>query len=120
MGVLWFDLYTIWHLIIGLISHIIANSTTKNIIANFIICNGTHLIIEFIENNRDPSGRMLESSINHLSDVVAFLVGWLISFILNLKASGVFLKFLWSITMMIFIKEVFREVYPYSRFGAFR
>ena len=71
------------------------------------------------ENNLDPDGNMLESGINHLSDVFVYLAGWLISYILDLNASGVILYVLWLITILVFLKETLREVYPYSRFGAF-
>lgn len=64
------------------------------------LTNGFHLFIEMIE-KPEYNGIILESLINHVTDIILFFVGWVISF--NVP-------FLWIILIGVAIENFFRVV----------
>jgi hypothetical protein len=86
------------------------------VLANFGIANGIHYIIEKTEKSVAPNGRVLETMENHIGDIIAFLLGWMIAYVLRIDryiTSGNAL-FLWIVLVGFIVKEVIREIYPYE------
>ena len=85
-------------------------------LANFGIANGFHYMIEKIEKSVAPNGRVLETIENHIGDILAFLLGWMIAYVLRIDryiTSGNAL-FLWIVLLGFIVKEMIREIYPYA------
>ena len=82
-------------------------------VENFVISNGIHLIIEFIEKS-SMNGKVLESFENHVVDVILFFIGWFIS--MNIKSENLIpnalVPFLWSVLVFTTLKEILQELYP--------
>jgi hypothetical protein len=86
------------------------------VLVNFGIANGIHYIIEKTEKSVAPNGRVLETIENHIGDILAFLLGWMIAYVLRIDryiTSGNAL-FLWIVLVGFIVKEVIREIYPYE------
>jgi hypothetical protein len=86
------------------------------VLVNFGIANGIHYIIEKTEKSVAPNGRVLETMENHIGDILAFLLGWMIAYVLRIDryiTSGNAL-FLWIVLVGFIVKEVIREIYPYE------
>jgi hypothetical protein len=86
------------------------------VLVNFGIANGIHYIIEKTEKSVAPNGRVLETIENHIGDIIAFLLGWMIAYVLRIDryiTSGNAL-FLWIVLVGFIVKEVIREIYPYE------
>jgi len=72
--------------------------------------------MEKIEKCVAPNGRVLETFENHIVDIIAFFVGWVVAYVLRLhqylnrKISG----FLWIILLFGTALEILREIYPYE------
>lgn len=120
MGVKFIDIHLTGHFFYGFISFILFKSIGTPLLLNFIITNGLHLFIECIEKNTTPSGLVIESLSNHISDVIFFLMGWILSSIIDKKPSESTLKVLWILLIYGFSKEIIREIYPYNNFILFR
>ena len=85
-------------------------------LVNFGIANGFHYMIEKTEKSVAPNGRVLETIENHIGDIIAFLLGWMIAYVLRIDryiTSGNAL-FLWIVLVGFIVKEVIREIYPYE------
>lgn len=78
-------------------------------LTNFLITNGFHLFVELIEKS-EYKGIILESYANHVTDIILFFVGWIISF--DIPDANV--PFLWIILICATITEVYREIFPCS------
>jgi NhaP-type Na+/H+ or K+/H+ antiporter len=73
-------------------------------------------MIEKTEKSVAPTGRVLETMENHIGDIIAFLLGWMIAYVLRMDryiTSGNAL-FLWIVLVGFIVKEVIREIYPYA------
>jgi hypothetical protein len=73
-------------------------------------------MIEKTEKSVAPNGRVLETMENHIGDIIAFLLGWMIAYVLRIDryiTSGNAL-FLWIVLVGFIVKEVIREIYPYA------
>jgi len=73
-------------------------------------------MIEKTEKSVAPNGRVLETIENHIGDILAFLLGWMIAYVLRIDryiTSGNAL-FLWIVLVGFIVKEVIREIYPYA------
>jgi len=73
-------------------------------------------MIEKTEKSVAPNGRVLETIENHIGDIIAFFVGWMIAYVLRIDryiTSGNAL-FLWIVLLGFIVKEVIREIYPYE------
>jgi len=97
----------------GIVSYYLLKKMNIETVENFVISNGIHLMIEFIEKSY-VDGKVLETYDNHVADVVLFLIGWLIS--MNIKSENlipnVFVPFLWSVLIFTTLKEILQELYP--------
>jgi hypothetical protein len=86
------------------------------VLLNFVIANGFHYMIEKTEKSVAPNGRVLETYENHIGDIVAFLLGWMIAYVLRFDryvTSGN-VSFLWIVLLGFIMKEMLREIYPYA------
>jgi len=109
MGLNDIDFWSTGHFMMGILSGYLFRMSGYNKLTNFLITNGFHLFIEMIE-KPEYNGIILESLINHVTDIILFFVGWVISF--NIPDANV--PFLWIILIGVAIKEVYRELFPCS------
>jgi hypothetical protein len=113
MGLKYYDLWSLGHFVMGIISYLILKKADFKTTENFVISNGLHLLVEFIERSQ-VNGKILESFSNHVGDVIFFLLGWIIS--MKVKSengiNGLFIPYLFALVLFTFLKEVFQELYP--------
>ena len=116
MGVLLFDAYTLGHLLGGVLSCSLMQYSNIPVLVNFGIANGLHYMIERTEKSVAPNGRVLETMENHIGDILAFFIGWMIAYILRvdryITSNSVY--FLWFVLIFYTMLEILREIYPYE------
>ena len=120
MGIEYVDVYTFQHLASGMLTHSLLKTIGVPTCTNFILSNGIHAFMEYMEQNVSPSGKRLENKRNHITDILAFLMGWCISMYFNFEIPEQYRVFAWIILGVSMAKEILREMYPYSCIGAFR
>ncbi len=116
MGISYVDISTLGHLLGGVLSCSLLTYSKIPVLFNFGIANGIHYMIEKTEKSVAPNGRVLETIENHIGDIIAFLLGWMIAYVLRIDhyiTSGNAL-FLWIVLVGFIVKEVIREIYPYE------
>jgi hypothetical protein len=116
MGISYVDVFTLGHLCGGVLSCSLITYSNIPVLLNFVIANGFHYIIEKTEKSVAPNGRVLETYENHIGDIVAFFVGWMIAYVLRFDryvTSGN-VSFLWIVLVGFIMKEILREIYPYA------
>jgi len=117
MGIKYFDKDTIGHFCGGVLFYTMLQYSNVPVTLNFVIANGIHYMIEKTERSVAPNGRVLETYENHIGDIIAFLLGWIVGFALrseryvNHKIAPV----LWIILIYNYSAEILREIYPYER-----
>jgi hypothetical protein len=113
MGLTPYDLWSVGHFSMGIVSYYLLKKMNIETLQNFMISNGIHLMIEFIERSY-VDGKVLETYENHVADVVLFLLGWTIS--MSIKSENlipnVLVPFLWSVLIFTTLKEILQELYP--------
>ena len=84
---------------------------------NFVIAYGIHYLIERNEKSVAPNGRVLETYENHIGDIIAFFVGWMIAYVLRLDryVNNKIAPVLWIVLIYNYSAEILREIYPYER-----
>ena len=116
MGVLLFDVYTLGHLLGGVLSCSLMQYSNIPVVVNFTIANGLHYMMERMEKSVAPNGRVLETMENHIGDILAFFIGWMIAYILRvdryITSNSVY--FLWFVLIFFTMLETLREIYPYE------
>jgi hypothetical protein len=115
MGIYYFDNDTFGHLGGGVLSGTLLEYSNVPIVYNFIIANGIHYMIERTEKSVAPNGRVLETMENHLGDIIAFLLGWSIAYILRTSRyiNSKNAPWLWAVLIFFTMIEFLREMYPY-------
>ena len=113
MGINMFDRYSLDHFMAGFISNVLLKSINMSSSTNFIAANGFHLFIELLEKNESPRKKQLESNKNHVGDIICFLLGWLLSYHLNLNIPGILYPILWILLIYVTMHEIIREIFPY-------
>ena len=116
MGISYVDIFTLGHLFGGILSCSLITYSNIPVLLNFVIANGFHYMIEKTEKSVAPNGRVLETIENHIGDIVAFLLGWMIAYVLRFDryvTSGN-VSFLWIVLVGFIMKETLREIYPYA------
>jgi len=113
MGIQVVDYHSLSHFIGGFISFICLKSLGVSDLQNFAAANGIHFLIECLENNKKPNGKILETFENHVGDVFCFAVGWFLSLYASVDAGG-YVPYLWCILIYTTVTEIYRELYPYS------
>lgn len=112
MGVDTFDINSFEHFVMGVLSGYTLRGSGFSVTNNFLLSNISHLIIELLEHNV-YQGIILESFTNHVTDIILFFVGWVLSF--NIKPMWTCaLPMMWIILLVILFKEIYRELLPYS------
>ena len=103
----------------GFFSRIIIFRNDRN--KSFLFANGGHLLIEILEKNETPEGHKLESYKNHLTDCIAFLLGWLIMDFYFKKPirNNILLRILKVIFGVILFSELTRELFPNCKGGEY-
>ena len=123
MGIKMFDLDAKGHFLGGMLACSLFQYSNIPVIYNFILTNGIHLLIELNENNVAPDGRILETRENHIGDIIAFFVGWVLAYYFNFQRficpNNVII--LWCVLLVYTSMEFLREVFPYQPllFGAY-
>lgn len=117
MGINMFDRYSLDHFMAGFISNGLLKSINMSSSTNFIASNGFHLLIELLEKNESPTKKELESNKNHVGDIICFLLGWLLSYHLNLNIPGILYPILWILLIYVTMHEIIREIFPYIENG---
>lgn len=86
------------------------------VVLNFTIANGVHYMIEKTEKSVAPNGRVLETMENHIGDIIAFFIGWMIAYMVRMDryitSKSVYV--LWFIFIFFTMLETLREIYPYE------
>jgi hypothetical protein len=85
MGIKYLDANTIEHFLGGMLSYTMIQYSNVPLGYNFIITNGIHYMIERTERSVAPNGRVLETKENHIGDISAFLLGWVIAYALRME-----------------------------------
>ena len=119
MGLKYLDAWTFQHFICGFFSRIIILRNDRN--KSFLFANGGHLLIEILEHNETPDGHKIESYKNHLTDCIAFLLGWLVmdGYYKEPIRNNILLRILKVIFGIIIFSEVIRELFPRCIGGSF-
>ena len=117
MGIEYVDKDTIGHFCGGVLSSVLLQYSHVPVAYNFILANGIHYMIERTEKSVAPNGRVLETYKNHIGDIIAFFVGWVIGYALRLDryVTSKIAPVLWIVLIYNYSAEILREIYPYDR-----
>jgi hypothetical protein len=117
MGIEYVDKDTIGHVCGGVLSSVLLQYSHVPVAYNFILANGVHYMIERTEKSVAPNGRVLETYKNHIGDIIAFFVGWVIGYALRLDryVTSKIAPVLWIVLIYNYSAEILREIYPYDR-----
>ena len=117
MGIKYVDAHTIGHFCGGVLSYTMIQYSNVPLGYNFIIANGIHYMIEKTERSVAPNGRVLETTENHIGDITAFLLGWVIAYALRMEryVTSKIAPVLWIVLIYNYSAEILREIYPYDR-----
>ena len=117
MGIKYVDSHTIGHFCGGVLSYTMIQYSNVPLGFNFIITNGIHYMIEKNERSVAPNGRVLETKENHIGDITAFLLGWVIAYALRMEryVTSKIAPVLWIVLIYNYSAEILREIYPYDR-----
>ena len=117
MGIEYVDKHTIGHFCGGVLSSVLLQYSHVPVVYNFILANGIHYLIERNEKSVAPNGRVLETYENHIGDIIAFFVGWVVAYVLRLDryVNNKIAPVLWIVLIYNYSAEILREIYPYER-----
>ena len=117
MGIEYVDYDTIGHLCWGVLSCSLITYSNIPVLLNFVIANGFHYMMEKTEKSVAPNGRVLETMENHIGDILAFFIGWMIAYALRLDryVNHKIAPLLWVVLIYNYSTEILREMYPYER-----
>ena len=79
LGIKYVDKDTFGHFCGGVLSCLLLQYSNVPVAYNFILANGVHYMIERTEKSVAPNGRVLETIENHIGDIIAFFVGWVVT-----------------------------------------
>ena len=117
MGIKYVDYDTIGHFCGGVLSYTMFQYSNVPPTLNFLVANGIHYMIEKTERSVAPNGRVLETMENHIGDIIAFLLGWMIGYALRMERyiTNKIAPILWIVLLYNYSAEILREIYPYER-----
>ena len=117
MGIEYVDKDMIGHFCGGVLSSVLLQYSHVPVAYNFILANGIHYLIERNEKSVAPNGRVLETYENHIGDIIAFFVGWMIAYVLRLDryVTSKIAPILWVVLLFFTALEFLRGIYPYER-----
>lgn len=114
MGNNFIDFWTFLHFIFGIISTSTILPKNKNI--SIFVANFLHLILELFENNKNnKTSEILESTSNHIGDILAFFIGSLIGYFYGCKYfsnNNITRYILLVLSFAVFLQEILREIFP--------
>lgn len=118
MGKQIFDFWTFLHFIFGFISTSTILPSKPKI--SLVIANLSHLVMELVENNKnDKTGEILESTSNHIGDILAFLIGSFLGYFygcIYFSSNNLKIKITRYILLVlsfgVFLQELLREIFP--------
>lgn len=110
MGKKAIDKFTIGHFVSGVLSYMLVRDTLNvSTPVNFILGNGLHLLMECIE-LKVINGVYENFNINHITDIIAFTVGWILSYkLLKVKIEHKYIGILWAILIAVSVEEIYHE-----------
>jgi len=116
MGTSVFDFWSILHFLCGFFSTSTLIPTNPYLSA--LITNIIHFFSELSEQNKNPdTNEILESNINHITDIIFFFIGSILGILYGYK---LFIKndtiryIVLFILLIIFLQELLREILPYT------
>jgi hypothetical protein len=117
MGLSYFDKWTIGHLFGGILSYSLLEYINIPQLYNFGIANGIHYMIERIEKSVAPNGCVLETKENHIGDITAFLLGWMLAYYYRMDhyITSKIAPILWFALLFFTALEILKEMYPYEK-----
>jgi hypothetical protein len=112
MGVDFIDHWTYAHFLWGVIATVAIWPSKP--VYSLLIANIFHTVMEIMENDKDPTGKVLESKENHFGDSLAFFLGSMIGlFFTQYTVSNSVLRYILLVLVILaFIQEIGREVFP--------
>jgi hypothetical protein len=112
MGTTVFDIWSIGHFLMGILSQSLLQKAGIMTPVNFILTNAIHLAIELFEKDV-KHGELSESYENHITDIIAFFLGWCLSYIINTSQYIPLysVQILWGILLLVLVKEILVEIY---------
>lgn len=112
MGTTVFDIWSIGHFLMGILSQSLLQKAGTMTPVNFILTNAIHLAIELFEKDV-KHGELSESYENHLTDIIVFFLGWCLSYIINTSQYIPLysVQILWGILLLVLVKEILVEIY---------
>jgi len=104
------DIYTFGHFISGVLVQILVSASTNlSLTSNFVITNFFHILLEVLETDVNKNGKTVETFKNHVSDIVVFVIGWLIAYYNKMKVPEKYVGMLWFVLLMFTIRDLFAE-----------
>ena len=112
MGVKFTDFWTIMHFLFGVITTM-ALVPSKPMLS-LVLGNVLHGSMEFTERDYDQNGKVLESRVNHVGDVLAFALGSIVGlWFTDYTVQNPTLRYiLLAVIIIAFVQEVSRELWP--------
>jgi hypothetical protein len=119
MGLAYVDFWTFMHFFWGIVITSVLFPSSPEL--SIVISNVLHLILELTEHDYGINGEHLESTENHIGDLIGFLLGSLIAYFFGCKyftqKGTETLRWTLMIAAIIaFIQEVGRELFPETWF----
>jgi hypothetical protein len=112
MGVRFVDRWSVGHFAFGALTQALIQTTGASTVFNFIIANYMHLFIELFEKDV-KFGKLSQSFKNHMTDIIFFFLGWLLSYMTNSAQyiPRTSLPVLWTMLVLSGIKDILIEIY---------
>lgn len=116
MGIYLTDIYTIGHITSGAIGYYLLKKKNVSLRNNFLIANIFHLFLELLEHNKDPNGKILETHMNHFTDIIGFFGGWYLAMYVKIEKfiPDYMTVFIWIYIIIIICAEIHIELYPHN------
>ena len=112
MGTEAFDVWSIGHFLMGSLSQSLLQKAGISTPVNLILTNFIHLAIELFEKDI-KYGKVAESFENHITDIILFLSGWYLAYMINISQyiHEDAVQMLWAMVFLVIIKEILVEIY---------
>ena len=106
------SLYFLTHFALGFIGSLVIFPDSP--IESFAVNNLLHALLEFVEHNKSPDGKILETCKDHILDHLFFTMGSMLGIFIDVRITGVLYYTLLLLWILSFIQEFGREFFPYS------
>jgi hypothetical protein len=119
MGLVYVDFWTFIHFLWGILFTSVLFPFSPEL--SVVISNVFHLILEMVENDYGVNNEHLESTENHIGDLIAFLLGSLVAYFFvckyfTQKGTETLRWTLFILALLAFIQEMGREIFPETWF----